>query len=601
MFLIFLVLIPTGALVFVANVDRQKAEKETIRREAVCAAKLAAASQAYYVRQTRQLLATMTQFPFLVLLKDADAARKGMANLKLLSPDYSDFGLIERDGTLFCHTLETNTTRQIVSAAFAGRVLKEPKFAMSELYRDSVSRESVLQFAYPVFEANRELRRLMYGSLKIPLLSSALADIHLPAGGIVTVTDRAGNIVAQHPAAQKSVEGRLPSFPFVQQALAKTTNLFESAHFESARHLYAVSAVDDGGTSFLYVQVSVPRKLLFADADARFGGSLIGMLVIGSIVLFIAWRFSKSAFVRPVAAMLSATEQLIDGNLSARTGVTGRSELHVLAQRFDVMAETLGQRQNQLEAANAEITRSNAELEHRVEKRTEELKALNGELEAFSYSVSHDLQAPLRHIDGFAQLLAGDESSVLSATGQRNVEMITKAATQMRTLIGDLLSFSKMTRQEMAVERVNTAEMVNSIIEEAKAEEPDRQITWEIQALPAVYGDTALLRQVWLNLISNAVKYTRGRTPSKIEIFSFEDRNDDVFVVADNGAGFDMANAQKLFGVFQRLHRQEEFPGTGIGLANVRRIINRHGGRTWAEGEVGKGAKFFFTVPKRNI
>jgi light-regulated signal transduction histidine kinase (bacteriophytochrome) len=296
--------------------------------------------------------------------------------------------------------------------------------------------------------------------------------------------------------------------------------------------------------------------------------------------------------------MLNATEQLIDGNLDARTGVKGSSELHVLAQRFDVMAETLGQRQNQLAAANAEITKSNAELEQRVNDRTKELQALNGELEAFSYSVSHDLQAPLRHVDGFAQLLVADESSVLSPTGQRYAGKITKAATQMRTLISDLLSFSKMTRQEMHVETVNTTEMVNSIVEEVTADEPDRQITWEIQTLPAVRGDSALLRQVWLNLISNAAKYTRKTTPGKIQIFSFEDRNEDVFVVADNGAGFDMAYAQKLFGVFQRLHGQDEFPGTGIGLANVRRIINRHGGRTWAEGELGKGAKFFFSIPK---
>jgi signal transduction histidine kinase len=412
--------------------------------------------------------------------------------------------------------------------------------------------------------------------------------------------DRAGNIVARHPAPQKSLEGEQPSLSFIQEALAKTTNVLQSAYFESGKQLYALSTVDDGTNHLLYVQVAVPRKLLFAEADARFGGSLAGMFLIGCIVLFFAWRFSKKAFLRPVGAMLNATEQLIDGNLEARTGVRGRSELHVLAQRFDVMAGNLANRQKELEDANVKITKTNAELEQRVEKRTEELKALNAELEAFSYSVSHDLQAPLRHIDGFAGLLAEEEDSDLSPKGQRYLGTIRKAAAQMGNLISDLLSFSKTTRQEMAVERVNTTEMVNSIVEEIKADEPDRQITWEIQALPAVLGDAALLRQVWLNLISNAVKYTRGKTPAKIEIFSFEEGQELVFGVADNGAGFDMAYAQKLFGVFQRLHRQDEFPGTGIGLANVRRIIERHGGRTWAEGEVGKGAKFFFALPKPN-
>lgn len=596
-FLILLVLVPAGVLVFFANVDRQQTEKKMLRHEAVSAAKLAAASQAYYVRQTRQLLETMTQFPFLVLLNDPGISRTGMMNLKLLAPDYSDFGLIERDGALFCHTLASNTTGEIVSDFMARDVLKHPRFAISELRRDPLSREPILQFAYPVFEGKRELRRIMYGSLKISSLASELANLPMPEGGIVSITDSRGNIVAEHPARPAGVDGRLATFPMVLQAMAKT-NLAESDHFESASNVYAVSVVKDGATPFLYVQVAVPRKLLFEEADARFGGSLVGMLLIGSIVLFVAWRFSKSAFLRPVGAILQATEQLTDGNLNARTGVEGQSELHLLARRFDVMAETLWQRHKQLEEANSRIKESNAELEQRVKQRTAELQTLNSELEAFSYSVSHDLQAPLRHIDGFAQLLAGDESSTLSPKGKRFIGNITNAVSGMRDLISDLLSFSRMARQEMAVRQVDMAQMAASVVEEIKTAEPDRQIVWEIQALPSVQGDSALLRQVWFNLISNAVKYTRGKEPAKIEVYSFEDPNETVFVVADNGAGFNMAYAAKLFGVFQRLHRQDEFPGTGIGLANVRRVINRHGGRTWAEGEVGKGAKFFFSLPK---
>jgi PAS domain S-box-containing protein len=250
--------------------------------------------------------------------------------------------------------------------------------------------------------------------------------------------------------------------------------------------------------------------------------------------------------------------------------------------------------------AEMEIKLLNFELEKRVELRTAQLEASNKELEAFSYSVSHDLRAPLRHASGFVDLLKKKCTSDLSEKGQHYLTAIAESVHQMGMLIDDLLQFSRTGRTEMRQSNSDMNNLLQEVIESLKGDNKNRQIEWITCKLPQVFCDGAMLKLVWINLLSNAVKFTRTRDNAKIEIGVEDGNSEFIFHVKDNGVGFDMKYAQKLFGVFQRLHSMDEFEGTGIGLANVRRIIGRHGGITWADAELDKGAAFYFTLPKNS-
>jgi PAS domain S-box-containing protein len=248
-----------------------------------------------------------------------------------------------------------------------------------------------------------------------------------------------------------------------------------------------------------------------------------------------------------------------------------------------------------LEQMEAEIFRTSQE----VQTANLQLRAANKELESFSYSVSHDLRAPLRHISGFVDLLKKQIGGKEDAKSGRYLEIISGAARQMGNLIDDLLIFSRMSRAELHYSKLAQSSLIHETQERLQTEMNGRAINWKISELPEVEADPSMMLQVWLNLIGNAVKYTRTRNPAEIEIGCQEGGEGEyIFFVRDNGVGFDEQYSAKLFGVFQRLHRADEFEGTGIGLANVRRIISRHGGRTWAEGKVGRGATFYFSLNK---
>jgi signal transduction histidine kinase len=293
-----------------------------------------------------------------------------------------------------------------------------------------------------------------------------------------------------------------------------------------------------------------------------------------AFAMFTAGAFQVARLVeRRVERLRAGADRVAAGELDHRIAISGDDELADLGRAFDAMAE-------KLQASYASIERANRELE------------------SFSYSVSHDLRAPLRHVTGFVGLLREHAPRDLDPKSQHYLDVIDQAATKMGMLIDDLLAFSRMGRVDPKRERVALGPLVDGVVQELAPEIAGQPIAWEIGPLPEVMGDAAMLRQVWKNLLGNAVKFSRGRAPARISVGSVPCGPGEVQVyVRDNGVGFDMKYAAKLFQVFQRLHSTEEFEGTGIGLAIVQRIVQRHGGRAWAEGSPGHGATFWVSLP----
>jgi signal transduction histidine kinase len=248
--------------------------------------------------------------------------------------------------------------------------------------------------------------------------------------------------------------------------------------------------------------------------------------------------------------------------------------------------------------AEVEVQRLYREMEERVRLRTHQIEEANEALEAFTYSVSHDLRAPLRHVTGFLQLLARSNASRLDDEGKRFLNIVLSAAERMAQLIDALLSFSRVGKSELHITPVSLSGMVAEVVQNMSVEAEGREVAWALLPMGSIEADPILIRQVLVNLIDNALKYTRSRPLARIEISATESPSETVVSVKDNGVGFDMKYADKLFSVFQRLHTECEFEGHGVGLANVKRIVVRHGGRVWAEAEEGRGASFFFSIPK---
>lgn len=408
-------------------------------------------------------------------------------------------------------------------------------------------------------------------------LSALSASPHISSAAIYTADGHPLAVYRRNPAGENLI---LPSIPSGQVQV----------------HAFAANRV---GLTRLIQSEGKPAGTVYIESDLeQLSARLVRYMGIMAVVLFVSLlaalviSFSAKRAISEPIAHLAKTAQVVsrEKNYSLRANMAGlRGDLADLTESFNDMLSQIQQRDSALE-------RGRTELEHRVEQRTAQLADANRELEAFSYSVSHDLRAPLRHIDGFSAILEERYGPALDPDAQRYLKHVREGARNMGMLVDDLLNMAQIGRKELVCKPTDMNLLVREVIVELRSDLEGRQIDWRISSLPTVDCDPGLMKVVFTNLVSNAVKYTRKTASAVIEVNQMMQDGSTLIFVRDNGAGFDQKYVHKLFGVFQRLHRAEDFEGTGVGLATVQRIIQKHGGQIWARGEVNKGATFSFVL-----
>ena len=524
---------------------------------------------------------------------DRSACSNFLAEVLSEHPQYTGLLTIKPNGQLFCDSLRTGRNLDLTDRRYFQDAMKSGNPLAVEPAFGRLTGTAVLQIAYGVRNDKGAPKFVLLASLNLEKYmlarSQALPSINTTIGLI----DDKGTILTWHPGGEKKRGTSIANTALFDFAIESAdTNTRDDIQLEGMPRIWVSTTLPGFEKTGLHVLVGASRDDLLAAANYKLQEARLTVAAVWLLVFFCAWALAELAIRRPTARIVAAVKQFSEGDFGARIGAPyPRGEIGELMVELD---QAFAVMQSQREV----IQQLNADLEVRVMQRTAQLESANRELEAFGYTVSHDLRAPVRHVGGFAKL-AVERASALDADTRRYLHKIMQAATHMGKLIDDMLELSRAGRAELRFRHIDMNALINTAREECQRDAEGRDITWNVGALPAVHGDAGLLRQVFVNLIGNAVKYTSGVEHAVITIAAEKAGEGEVCIsVRDNGAGFDMTYAGKLFGVFQRLHNDERFPGTGIGLATVKRIIERHEGRVWGEGKVNEGAVFYVVLKK---
>jgi signal transduction histidine kinase len=360
-----------------------------------------------------------------------------------------------------------------------------------------------------------------------------------------------------------------------------------------------LGATDPVEGTVWHIRVEFPAHVVFAQTKDLLRTTILIGLVVTALGAIGGWAIGRR-MMSPLRVLTQAAAKVADGTTPARVPLTRADEIGELATAFNTMAERVMEGRQHLEARVAERTDELARALEQLEVDAKQLARSNRELEAFSYTISHDLRAPLRSIDGFSDALLSDYADRLDETGKGYLTRVRRAAKRMGQLIDDLLELARVSRVELLSSPVPLDELASRLVRDLRERDPRRAVDVLIQSGPPAQGDSRLLALVLQNLLENAWKFTAKRADARIEFGVSNEGPPVTYFIRDNGVGFDMAHASKLFGIFQRLHSVDEFPGTGVGLAIVQRIVERHGGRIWADAKPDEGATFFFTLEAGN-
>jgi signal transduction histidine kinase len=590
--ILFATLIPAlvGGMQFL---ERRDSEIAAAQRDLAAAAQRVARVLRDTVRATAQLHYGLSRARDLDT-QDKAACSAFLADVLKEHPQYTGILTITPKGDLFCDSLRTGRALHLTDRRYFQQALASENPLAVEPVFGRLTGIAVLQVAYAVRRETGEPRFVLLASLNLEKYMQLRATSLPRESAVIALMDGKGTILTWHPDGEKLRGTSIadsPLFRFAREHL--DGDVREFTEVGEASRIWAVSALPEFPEAGLHVVVGVSGKDLLAAANRNLGQALSILAVVSLLVFAGAWALVELGIRRQATRIIAAVARFGGGDFGARIGKPyPRGEMGDLMVALDHDFELM-------QAQRDVIQRLNADLERRVAERTAQIETSSKELEDFTYTVSHDLRTPLRAIGGFSRILEEDYGDKLDDEARRLIGVVCENARKMGQLIDDLLTFSRLGRKPVAATSINMEALARSALTEIGAPAAAGRARIEIHLLPEAWGDPALIKQVWTNLLSNAIKFSGKREQPVIELSGRADGAESVYCVKDNGAGFDMQYYEKLFGVFQRLHSEAEFFGVGVGLAIVRRIVSRHGGRVWAEGKVDEGAAFYFSLPRR--
>ena len=572
--------------------ERRDSEIAAAQRDLVAAAQRVARVLRDTVRATAQLHYGLSRARDLDT-QDKAACSAFLADVLKEHPQYTGILTITPKGDLFCDSLRTGRALHLTDRRYFQQALASENPLAVEPAFGRLTGIAVLQVAYAARRETGEPRFVLLASLNLEKYMQLRATSLPRKTAVIALMDGKGTILTWHPDGEKLRGTSIadsPLFRFARERHGEEVR--EDFEVGGVSRIWAASALPEFPEAGLHVLVGVAKKNLLAAANRNLGQALSILAVVSLLVFAGAWALVELGIRRQAARVIAAVSRFGRGDFGTRIGKPyPRGEMGDLMVALDHDFELM-------QAQRDAIQRLNADLERRVAERTAQIETSSKELEDFTYTVSHDLRTPLRAIDGFSRILEEDYGDKLDDEARRLIGVVRENTRKMGQLIDDLLTFSRLGRNPIAATSINMEALARSALAEIDAPAAAGRARIEIHALPEAWGDPAPIKQVWTNLLSNAIKFSGKRDQPLIEVSAHDDGANAVYCVKDNGAGFDMQYYAKLFGVFQRLHGNDEFPGTGVGLAIVRRIVSRHGGRAWAEGKMGEGAAFYFSLPK---
>ena len=523
--------------------------------------------------------------------KDRAVCSDFLAEVLKAHPQYTGILTIKPDGRLFCDSLRTGRTLDLTDRQYFQNATKSKNPLAVEPVFGRLTGMAVLQIAYGVRNDKGETQFVLLASLDLEKYMRARSQ-SLPRGDAqLALMDSQGTILTWHPGREEKPGASIaksPLFQFVRES--RKVSVREDIQVDGKSRIWAASMLPEFEDVGLHVLVGVSENDLLAKANAKLYESLATLAAVWLLVFAGAWALAELAIRRQAARIIATVARFSEGDFGARIGIPyPRGELGELMAALDRAFELLRSQRDVIEQLNTD-------LERKVAERTAQLEVLVQELDSFSHSVAHDLREPMRHITGFSAIVLKTNETRLDEDSVDCLHRITAACERMGLLIDDLLALSRVSRQELNRQDFDLSDLAGHVVGSMVSAHPERKVHVSVKPDMHARGDPSLVRIVLENLIGNAWKFTSRTDEPRIEVGCEERGGETVYFVRDNGAGFDMKYADKLFGAFQRLHTDREFKGTGIGLSIVQRIVARHGGKTWAEAKVGEGATFYFAL-----